>query len=86
KRCGQPFMADICGANVLTPHRKRCGQPFMADICGANVLTLCFPSPSAFFKREKTDFSENFPISEILFFSSVLWFFLQKKYNIIFRR
>lgn len=28
----------------------------MADICVANVLTLCFPSPSAFFKREKTEF------------------------------
>ena len=39
KTCGQPFMADICGANVLTTHRKTCGQPFMADICGANVLT-----------------------------------------------
>ena len=24
----------ICGANVLTTHRKTCGQPFMADICG----------------------------------------------------
>ncbi|WP_462426341.1 hypothetical protein, partial [Anaerotignum lactatifermentans] len=31
--------ADICGANVLTTHRKTCGQLFMADICGANVLT-----------------------------------------------
>ena len=39
KTCGQPFMADICGANVLTTHRKTCGQSFMADICGANVLT-----------------------------------------------
>ncbi|MFR7987433.1 MAG: hypothetical protein ACLU41_03970 [Anaerotignum lactatifermentans] len=52
-------MADICVANVLTSHCKRCGQPFMADICGANVLTLCFPSPSAFFKREKTEFLKN---------------------------
>ena len=39
KTCGQSFMTDICGANVLTTHRKTCGQSFMADICGANVLT-----------------------------------------------
>ena len=45
KTCGQSFMTDICGANVLTTHRKTCGQSFMADICGANVLTLLFPKP-----------------------------------------
>ena len=29
KTCGQSFMTDICGANVLTTHRKTCGQSFM---------------------------------------------------------
>jgi len=73
----------------------------MADICGANVLTLCFPSPSAFFKREKTEFLKNklksfsyegfqpfflrkISLPEILFFSSILLFFLQKNIILFF--
>ena len=70
KTCGQSFMTDICGANVLTTHRKTCGQSFMADICGANVLTLLFPKPFRY--SPSFPFYMN-PTGKILSFFPVLY-------------
>ena len=68
------------------PHTARVADSLWAGVCGANVLTLCFPSPSAFFKREKTEFFREFSNAENSLFFCHFVVFSSEKYNFILCR
>ena len=66
------------------PHTARVADSLWAGVCGANVLTLCFPSPSAFFKREKTEFFREFSNAENSLFFCHFVVFSSKKIKFYF--